>query len=363
MKKEELLNSEFETKIELIDRLVEFSEFEKASELEKDEWPYKSELFISLKNVIGNELFIDNKLIGVIEDCFFGNSLQGHKSVRMKVKDKEYSITGAKIKMYDKFGEQNILVDLHPSRKGIKFWSYGYIISEKDYKSLYYKTREYRGGFEKTLNKNYGTIGLTSPVQIKEVRDKISKTIEENYGVKWFLNRGCHYSAVTNTMQEKFGVDNLFYSDEWQNKNSRTLGIGISNIEQEIVEFINHIIKEEKPKTFHNSMYYGEKVNQASVQDLKRKRTYRVDFLNDKLKIIIDINGDYWHCNPKTYDSEYYHSHKKMLAKDIWKADKERIDSIKRITNYRHLIIWESDWKKIQDKIKEVIKKFINEKK
>jgi hypothetical protein len=363
MKKEELLNIEFDGQSDLVAGLCEFFDFKKADNSEIEIWPYKSKLSVSIENLIGKELYNKESFIGIVEDCYFGKGPRGHSAVLIKCGNQDYSLTESKVKMYNKFSDKDELIDLHPSRKGIKFWSNGHILSEKDYKSLYYKTKEYRNQYEKSLNENLGTTGLKAPIQYKKIKDKISKTMDDRYGVSWFLERGCHYSAVTMTMQDKFGVDNLFYSDEWQIKNSRELSFGISKIEQEVVNYIVCFLKEYYPKESKYSMYYGVDVNQASIQDLKRKRTYRVDFLNDKLKVIIDFNGNYWHCNPEMFESEYYHQHKKMLAKDILEQDRIRVESLERIIGFRHLTIWELDWNKKREETKEIIKKFINEKK
>lgn len=251
----------------------------------------------------------------------------------------EYSLTNCYFEFKNSLYLENQIVELHPSRKGRKFWSLGYVLNESDYKSLYYKTKEYRSKYEKSLNENLGTNGLKSPIQSKKIKYKISKTMNDRYGVNWFLERGCHYSAVTMTMQDKFGMDNLFYSDEWQIKNSRKLSLGTFNVEQEVVGYIVEFLSDNIPDVSDSSMYYGCGVNQASIQDLKRRRTYRVDFLNEKLKIIIDFNDNYWHCNPEMFDSDYHHQHKKMLAKDIWEQDKIRVESLEIITGFRHLTI------------------------
>jgi len=255
------------------------------------------------------------------------------------------------------------LIDLHPSRKGIKFWSFGHILSEKDYKSLYYKTKEYRRQYEKSLNENLGTTGLKAPIQSKKIKDKISKTMEDKYGVNWFLERGCHYSAVTMTMQDKFGVDNLFKSTEWQEENSKTLSIGISKSEIDFVNYVNELISEMYPKLSKYSEYHGCERGRDGVYDYENKKLYNPDFINRKLKVFIEFNGDYWHCNPDIFDKEYYNSHKKMTAKEIWDKDNFRNKRVEKLTGCRSLIIWENDWNKKRENIKGVIKGFLNEKK
>lgn len=346
MKKEELLKLVPDTKKELCDSLILFYGFEPASEDEKKEWPYKSELAISLKNIIGKELFFEDKYIGLVTDCFFGKSDRGHNSVRVKVDDKECSITGSKVKMYDKFDEKEILVDLHPSRKGIKFWSFGYIASEKSYKSLYYKTNEYRGVFEKTLNENLGTIGLRAPIQSKQIKDKISNTIEERYGSKWFLSRGSHYSAVTISMQEKFGVDNLFFSDEWQIENSKNVNRNLgesSNLEQEI-------IKELEILGLKDSYYFLSDKGQKVII-VNKNKFYKLDYYNSQYNIVIEIMGDYWHCNPMLYEHNFYHKQKKKLANEVWIDDRKRKNEIINILGCNFIEVWERDWKNNRENI------------
>jgi G:T-mismatch repair DNA endonuclease (very short patch repair protein) len=60
------------------------------------------------------------------------------------------------------------------------------------------------------------------------------------------------------------------------------------------------------------------------------------------LNLIIEYYGDYWHCNPKKYDENYLHPHKKKFAKQIWMEDSIRIDYIKNL-GYNLEVIWECD--------------------
>lgn len=84
---------------------------------------------------------------------------------------------------------------------------------------------------------------------------------------------------------------------------------------------------------------------------IKYKTTWRTyDFLIEN-KFILEVNGDYWHANPKYYNKDYIvvsgSSQKK--AEDIWLYDK-----IKRelaIENgYRFFVIWEQELISMSDK-------------
>lgn len=75
------------------------------------------------------------------------------------------------------------------------------------------------------------------------------------------------------------------------------------------------------------------------------------------LNLIIEYNGDYWHCNPTKYPKDYYNSKKSKYAWEIWNYDKLKVDLIKSY-NYNLEVIWESEFKSNIDIIKEIIKKY-----
>lgn len=71
---------------------------------------------------------------------------------------------------------------------------------------------------------------------------------------------------------------------------------------------------------------------------------YKVDELNKDKKIIIEINGDYVHGNPKLYkeDDMIILPGNQMYVKDKLRLDKVRTKILEDL-GYRVLIIWESD--------------------
>lgn len=69
----------------------------------------------------------------------------------------------------------------------------------------------------------------------------------------------------------------------------------------------------------------------------------KYDLLIKDKNILIEYNGDYWHCNPKKYQSDYFHKKKGLLAKEIWQNDlKKKI--IAEENGYKLFIIWEADY-------------------
>jgi G:T-mismatch repair DNA endonuclease (very short patch repair protein) len=74
----------------------------------------------------------------------------------------------------------------------------------------------------------------------------------------------------------------------------------------------------------------------------QRISKYKPDYLNKKTKQIIEVYGDYWHCNPCLYKPTDYHSHLKMTAEQKWALDKQKVDSLTSL-GYDVKIIWERD--------------------
>jgi len=87
------------------------------------------------------------------------------------------------------------------------------------------------------------------------------------------------------------------------------------------------------------------------------KKTFAYDFVFNKK--VIEYNGDYWHCNPKIYDKNFFNKNKKMSSEEIWEYDKIKIDSIVK-EGYEVLVIWESDYKENKELAIQKCINFIN---
>ena len=78
------------------------------------------------------------------------------------------------------------------------------------------------------------------------------------------------------------------------------------------------------------------------VKHSLRVETKICDIFIPSLNLIIEYNGDYWHCNPKKYGADYFNQKKQKTAKELWEYDKNKIDLIKE-KGYNLEIVWESD--------------------
>lgn len=109
-------------------------------------------------------------------------------------------------------------------------------------------------------------------------------------------------------------------------------------------------------KVFRNSaigyiskghQHLHEEIKQYGFQQEVQIDSCKVDECNENLKIIIEYNGDAFHCNPKFWEGEQYNSLIKMKAKEKWKLDNKRYGFLKSL-GYYVMVIWENDW--INDK-------------
>lgn len=86
----------------------------------------------------------------------------------------------------------------------------------------------------------------------------------------------------------------------------------------------------------------------------------KYDMLIKGKNIIIEYNGDYWHCNPKKYKEYYFNQKKQKYAHELWEQDKIKKELAEK-NGYKLFIIWESDYMFQKEKTIEHIKQIINE--
>jgi len=90
-------------------------------------------------------------------------------------------------------------------------------------------------------------------------------------------------------------------------------------------------------------------------QFIIEKKSY--DFYIPKYNLIIEYNGDYWHCNPIKYEPNYFNKKKRMYAKEIWEYDKYKLQLCEKY-GYNLEVIWEKDFIENKNIINEILKKY-----
>ena len=87
---------------------------------------------------------------------------------------------------------------------------------------------------------------------------------------------------------------------------------------------------------------------------------FEADACHVDKRIIVEYNGDAFHCNPQKYNSDFYSTLIRMTAGEKWKKDRCRTAILKK-RGYTVLVVWESDWKENKQACLHNLYKIINE--
>ena len=90
-----------------------------------------------------------------------------------------------------------------------------------------------------------------------------------------------------------------------------------SKLEMSVICELNRIMDEKQS-------YYKFSQNGQKIVPIDGKKFYKLDFYNKEHNLVIEVMGDYWHCNPSIYSYDYYNKNKNMTASEIWKEDLKR---------------------------------------
>lgn len=190
---------------------------------------------------------------------------------------------------------------------------------------------------EKTINlyKNGGRAGDNNISKRTDVKKKISDKLK---GVNTWSKgkiRPEHAKLMSELMLNIWSTDNE-YREKLINSNKKH-----SKLHDIIKVWLNdnNLLLLESEKQIPGTLFIADEV----------------DFNN---KIILNINGDYWHCNPNKYKPNdiIIRQGKTKLVQEIWNYDTMR-DKIFKSKGYRIITIWESDFKDNKDKILKDFKK------
>lgn len=133
--------------------------------------------------------------------------------------------------------------------------------------------------------------------------------------------------------------------------------IGSSKIAENLFDIIY-----KKLINYKENIFYIKENREYFLNDKENKKFYLYDFtfIKDNIKFIIEFNGDFWHANPDIYNENFFHTVKRMSAKEMWQDDKKKIDFAKK-KDFNVLIIWEKDYRNNKEKTIEIVDNFIKE--
>ena len=208
----------------------------------------------------------------------------------------------------------------------------------------------------------------------KKYNDNVDKTsykykITQNTHIEYWINKGFTYDESIVKLKER---QTTFTKEKCIKKYGEVKGLEIWNKRQKkwiakmfnkdtcmatgrsksADEVIKSILDKITDDNIKSNILYGE--NEKFIYDNINKKPYRYDICYNKK--IIEINGDFWHSNPKDFKADDIHRVTKKKCSDIWDYDKNKLNTA-ILHNYKVLVIWQSDYDKNKD---EVINKCLN---
>lgn len=203
-------------------------------------------------------------------------------------------------------------------------------------------------------------------------QEKIQKTCLEKYGDTNVLGKKSPiYIKRNKTILEKYGVLNIFQNKDIVEKIKIGLKKGGNSYEKRmktmmerygVKGFGGYVRSKGSISNFNKNVYKILKDNDIDYQPefWLRDEKNKIYFYDIKIKnIILELHGDYWHCNPKIFNKNFYNKSLKMYAEEKWKYDlnKKKL-AIKR--GYDYIVIWENDFNKNKGVVNEIIENKIN---
>lgn len=177
-----------------------------------------------------------------------------------------------------------------------------------------------------------------------DAQRRVGKTLDwyvETYGevdgTARYLELNTKKAITLPNMIKKYGsVDGRIRYDAWK---QATQDRYVSNMQRDIIKAIIEIIPSHY--MFHDGVFGKEFC-------VYQTRPYMYDFVvSDPIKLCIEINGDFYHANPKKYDADdVIHirgTNKQLTAAMIWEQDRIKREAIERrgfVVRY----IWEDEW-------------------
>lgn len=197
---------------------------------------------------------------------------------------------------------------------------------------------------------------------IDSLFDKAKKTRRDNNNntssLEYYTSRGMtveeaeaarRYRQQTFTKEiciQKYGFDEgtkiwLERQEKWMNSLSKAVESGVKKIRSGPTSACERELTEE-------ILSRGIGIErQFVISSKKYDKCFSYDIRCDNK--IIEFNGTYWHCDPRKYNEDFYHTIKKMTAKEIWDHDEKKLQEAQDC-GYELLVVWEFDYRRNKQK-------------
>ena len=209
----------------------------------------------------------------------------------------------------------------------------------------------------KYINTNIDRYGVINPSQLPEIKLKKETTCLRNYGVTNIRKSKYLYNHITDICINRYGMKRITDA----NKISESRKSFTRQKWEDIYAKYQQTCKIRYGK-FNPIFTGGESKLEKRVQRILVDRNIRYinqfpykkkifDIFLPEYRYVIEINGDFWHANPRIYNSDdilNFPGKVKPLAKEIWKKDFLKNISLAEL-NFRCMVLWECEMNQLSD--------------
>jgi G:T-mismatch repair DNA endonuclease (very short patch repair protein) len=227
-----------------------------------------------------------------------------------------------------------------------------------------YKGKKKPKGFGEKVSKS--SKGKPKPWNLGENNPNYKNKGQNKYREKFLESiKNRDYQSPARLKQNKLHSERMKGSSNWMRGkfHSEETRLKLSKGKKE--SYRKGLITVKKIKISTAEIKINEQLKEKGYETITQYQIPGVEFIYDiylpKDNIVIEYNGDYWHCNPKKYPADYrvpFPRPRLKTAQDIWKRDSFK-KYLAQKAGCKILIIWESDYKKMG--IDHILEKIENE--
>lgn len=217
-----------------------------------------------------------------------------------------------------------------------------------------FKTKEFKDKINSIMLEKYAVLRKTNPEKISNIRNNFSDK-------KWEMIKQKTEKTKDGWSDEKKQgiIDRMVETkNNWSVKERAQNSNKISN---KLKEFWGNLSEEEfgeRIKKLHNNFISQLEMRiRKSLTNLNISFTPQFTLKNksydiklDDINILIEVNGDFWHANPRIYKASDVLSFpkKEVIAESLWKKDEKKC-GIAQKNGFKLLTFWEMDINKMSD--------------
>lgn len=228
-------------------------------------------------------------------------------------------------------------------------------------------TSRYVKGYAESISKKYGD-GITNISQAKAVKDAKMKSLSKTYGSydKYVADRvkrmaigyrdyssdstkkDATYDKIRNVMIGKYGCENPSQIQSSRESISRKAKDRFSRMSDDELRHATRKARASIPHSWNKTTkiegYVAEALTSNGIDIVMHKRfgKYSADIVIEDRKIVIEVQGDIYHANPKMFRCSDVVPCGGKRADEVWERDSKKRMAIED-AGYNVIYLWESD--------------------